>query len=179
MRVPWMIAIIFVLGLEAETWFLWHYTAPATALLFLIVMQCMRHARRFRWRGQPVGLAFVRAVTLVYIATVALRIGLAVTHIHPEKEWQHGDMQRAALVQQVSALPGRHVVLVSYSPDFDLDREWVYNSADIDGSKIVWARDMGPIENQELLNYYPSRQFWSVHAGASPPILQPYKPDTY
>ncbi len=176
MRVPWMILIIFVLGVQAETWFLPHYIAPATALLFLIVMQCMRHARMFRWRGRPVGLAFVRAVTVVYIGTVVLRVGLAVTHVHPEKEFQHGDMERAAVVQELNALPGEHVVLVSYSPDFDLDREWVYNLADIDGSKIVWARDMGPKQNQELLNYYPRRQFWTVHAGSSPPILQPYTP---
>ncbi|MGA7217518.1 MAG: hypothetical protein WBX38_04355 [Candidatus Sulfotelmatobacter sp.] len=29
------------------------------------------------------------AVCFVYVATAILRIGLAVTHIHPEGEWQH------------------------------------------------------------------------------------------
>jgi hypothetical protein len=64
---------------------------------------------------------------------------------------------------------------VSYSPDFDLDREWVYNLADIDGSKIVWARDMGAEKNRELLDYYRGRQFWMVHAGLSPPRPEPYR----
>jgi hypothetical protein len=175
MRVPWLIAGIFVLGLAVEVWFLPHYSAPATALLFLILMQCMRHLSLFRWRRQPVGLAFVRAVTVIYIATVVLRVGLAVTHIHPEKEWQHGDMQRASIAQQLSALPGQHVVLVSYSPDFDLDREWVSNLSDIDDEKIVWARDMGAEENRELINYYPGRKFWMVRGGLAPPHLEPYR----
>jgi hypothetical protein len=114
---------------------------------------------------------------VIYIGTVVLRIGLAVTHIHPEREWRHGDMQRESIVQQLKALPGEHVVLVSYSPDFDPDREWVYNLSNIDGSKIIWARDMGPEKNRELLAYYPRRQFWMVHADSSPqaPQLQPYR----
>ncbi|MGC2170849.1 MAG: hypothetical protein WA555_13850 [Candidatus Sulfotelmatobacter sp.] len=175
MRVPWLIAGIFLAGAAVETWFMPHYSAPATALLFLILLQCMRHLRLFRWRGKPTGLAFVRAVSVVYIGTVVLRVALAVTHIHPELDWQHGDMQRESIVQQLKALPGQQVVLVSYASDFDLDREWVYNLSDIDGSKIVWARDMGPEKNRELLAYYPGRQFWLVHAGPSPPHLEPYR----
>lgn len=173
MRVPWMIAGIFVIGLAIEVWFLPHYFAPATALLFLFLMQCMRHLRWFQWRERPVGLAFVRAVCVVYVATVLLRIALAVTHVHPEKDWQHGDVGRAAIVKELDALPGRDVVLVKYAPDFDLDREWVYNEGDIDGSKIVWARDMGPEKNQELLDYYRGRKFWIVEADG-PARLEPY-----
>jgi hypothetical protein len=173
MRVPWLIGGIFVVGAVVETWFLPHYSAPVTALLFLVLMQCMRHLRLFRWREQPVGLSFVRAVSVIYIGTVVLRVALAVAHIHPEPEWQHGDMQRESIVQQLKALPGQHVVLVNYSPTFDLDREWVYNLSNIDGSKIVWARDMGPKKNQELSAYYQGRQFWIVHADSSPPHLEP------
>jgi hypothetical protein len=175
LRVPWLIGGVFAAGLVLETWTLPHYSAPATALVFLILMQCMRHMRLFHWREQPVGLAFVRAVSVIYIGAVVLRVALAVAHIHPEPEWQHGDMDRESIVQQLKALPGQHVVLVSYAPDFDLDREWVYNLADIDGSKIVWARDMGPEKNRELLTYYHARQFWMVHPGPSPPSLEPYR----
>src|ERR1017187_1695406 len=174
LRVPWMIGGIFVMGLAVEVWFLPHYFAPAAALLYLFLMQCMRHLRWFEWRNRAVGLAFVRAVSVVYVATVALRIGLAVAHVHPEKEWQHGDMGRAAIVKELDALPGKDVVLVKYAPDFDLDREWVFNGADIDGSKIVWARDMGPEKNQELLDYYRGREFWMVEADGSAK-LAPYE----
>jgi hypothetical protein len=164
LRVPWMIAGIFVIGLAVEVWFLPHYFAPAAALLYLFLMECARHLRWFQWRDRAVGLALVRAVAVVYVGTVVLRIGLAVGKVRPEKEWQHGDMGRAAIVKELDALPGQDVVLVKYAADFDPDREWVYNGADIDGQKIVWARDMGAERNQELLDYYRGRKFWMVEA---------------
>ncbi len=174
LRVPWMIGGIFAAGLAIENWFLPHYFAPAVALLYLILMQCMRHLCWFRWRGRAVGTAFVRAVCVVYVGTVVLRIALAAAQIHPEREFQHGDLDRESIVQRLDALPGRHVVLVRYTPDFDLDREWVYNRSDIDASKIVWARDLGSEKNQELLSYYRGRQFWSVEGDDAPPRLEPY-----
>jgi hypothetical protein len=173
LRVPWMIGAIFVMGLAVEVWFLPHYFAPATALLYLLLMQYMRHLRWFEWEDRPVGLAFVRAVCVIYVATVVLRLGLAIAHVHPEKEWQHGDMGRANVAQELNAQPGQHVVLVRYAPDFDLDREWVFNGADIDAQKIVWARDMGAEKNQELLDYYRGRMFWSVEADGTARI-EPY-----
>jgi hypothetical protein len=173
LRVPWMIATLFVAGLAIEIWFLPHYFAPAAALLYLFLMQCARHLRWFRWRGRAVGLPIVRAICLIYIATVALRLGLAVTGLHPEKEWQNGDMERASIVRDLDATPGQHVIFVRYAPDFDLDREWVFNGANIDAQKIVWARDMGAEKNQELMEYYHGRKFWQVEAdgGAKP---EPY-----
>jgi hypothetical protein len=174
LRVPWVILGIFVAGLAVEVWFLPHYFAPATALLYLFLMRCMRHLRWFQRREHPVGQAFVRAVCLIFIGTVVLRIGLAVAHVHPEKEWQHGDMGRATIVNELDALPGKDLVLVKYAPDFDLDREWVFNGANIDRQKIVWARDMGAEKNQELLDYYRGRKVWIVEADGHA-ALEPYR----
>ncbi len=164
---------VLLVGLAVEIWSLPHYFAPGAALLYLILLQSARHMRWFRWHDNAVGLAMVRAISVVYIATAVLRIALAMIGAHPEKEWQHGDLERAAIVQKLEALPEEHVVLVNYGPSFDLDREWVYNGADIDSQKIVWARDMGPEKNQELLDYYRGRRFWqlSVDGGAQ---LAPY-----
>jgi hypothetical protein len=173
LRVPWMIGIIFVAGLAIEVWFLPHYFAPAAALLYLFLMQCARHLRWFEWRGRAVGLPIVRAICLIYIATVALRLGMAVTGLHPEKEWQHGDMERASIVRELDATPGQQVVFGGYALDFDLDREWVFNGANIDAQKIVWARDMGAEKNRELLEYYHGRKFWQVAAGGGAK-LKPY-----
>jgi len=64
-------------------------------------------------------------------------------------------------------------VIVDYGPEHDLDHEWVYNSADIDSSKIVWARDMGPLDNAELLRYFQGRKVWQINADDDPPRLQP------
>ncbi len=71
--------------------------------------------------------------------------------------------------------PGEHLVLVTYGPHHDFDREWVWNDAEIDRAKVVWARDMGRDANQELLNYFKDRRVWRVNGDASPPWLESYE----
>jgi hypothetical protein len=63
---------------------------------------------------------------------------------------------------------------VRYSPQHDLKIEWVYNGADIDGSKVVWSRDMGARDNQELLQYFSDRTAWVLEADETPPKLYSY-----
>jgi hypothetical protein len=143
-------------------------------IVFLILMQCMRHLRWFEWRERPVGLALVRAVSLIYLATVVLRIAIGGGARASGKgvaAWRHG---AGGHCEGVGCACREDVVLVKYAADFDLDREWVYNGADIDGQKIVWARDMGPEKNQELLDYYRGRKFWIVEADGEA-RLEPYQ----
>ncbi len=51
---------------------------------------------------------------------------------------------------------------------------WVNNGADIDSSKIVWAHDMGPDKNQELLDYFRGREVWLVEPDEDPVRLSRY-----
>ena len=50
------------------------------------------------------------------------------------------------------------------------------NVFDIDGSAIVWARDMGDAANRELLDYFRGRQVWLVEADTPDPQPVPYSP---
>jgi hypothetical protein len=52
------------------------------------------------------------------------------------------------------------VVLVRYAPDHSVHEEWVFNAADIDASKVVWARDLPGDVNDQLFRYYPDRTIW-------------------
>ena len=74
------------------------------------------------------------------------------------------NFERVRIINTLQSTPGKHVIIVRRSyfswPGF----EWVYNEADIDASRIVWARDMGDELNQELADYYKDRKIWLLHA---------------
>jgi hypothetical protein len=53
----------------------------------------------------------------------------------------------------------------------------VYNAADIDHSKVVWAREMDPASNRELLRYFKVRKAWLVEPDFNPPRVSPYSTD--
>jgi hypothetical protein len=76
-------------------------------------------------------------------------------------------------VAKLENQPGPQLAIVRYLPDH-LYPEWVWNAADIDKSKLVWAREMDPVSNRELMNYYHDRKAWLVEPDATPPRVVPY-----
>jgi hypothetical protein len=64
-------------------------------------------------------------------------------------------------------------VIVRYKPEHNPFDEWVYNQADIDNSKVVWARDMGD-QNNELIRYFSKRRVWLLEADENPVKLSFY-----
>jgi hypothetical protein len=54
--------------------------------------------------------------------------------------------------------------------------QWIYNDADIDASRVVWARDMGPQANESLLEYFHDRTIWLVDPNVEPAQLSRYAP---
>lgn len=173
MRLPFLVGAFFLLGLTVETWTLPHYVAPATGLIYLVLLQCMRHLRLWRRHGRPIGLALVRAIPTIACAMVLLRVGAVVAHAQLEPPWPRGNLDRLAITRQLEATPGRHLVIVRYGPHHDVDWEWVYNAADIDHARIVWARGMSAQEDQELLQYFSNRTVWHLDGDQSPPRLEP------
>ena len=84
-------------------------------------------------------------------------------------------VDRAQVLARLEAVPGPQIAIVRYRPNHNLiGNEWVYNNADIDGSKVVWARDMGSEKNQRLLNYFRDRKVWLVEPDEIPPRISPY-----
>jgi hypothetical protein len=175
MRLPLLICAVMAAALAVETWNRPDYFAPATCALYLLLIQCMRHLRHWSKGGEPVGKAWVRAVAVLACSIIFLRLTAAVVHAQIEPVWPRGNLERAAIVRQLQQLSGQQLVIVLYNPDHNFDHEWVYNEANIDAAKVIWARDMGKDGNQELLNYFKDRRIWRVHADASPPRLEPYE----
>ncbi|HXM60501.1 MAG TPA: hypothetical protein VN950_06565 [Terriglobales bacterium] len=173
-RFPLLALVVFLLGLTVETWFRPHYFAPATGLLYIVLLQCMRHLRLWRWQGRWLGPSVVRAVPLICFAIVLIRVTAIQARATIEEPWPRGNMPRARLLHSLENTPGHHLIIVRYGPSHLPDPEWVYNAADIDASKVVWARDMGDQNNRELLQYFRNRNVWLLEPDESPPKLSAY-----
>jgi hypothetical protein len=150
-----------------------HYFAPVTCAVVALLLQCMRHLRLWKFEGRPAGLFLVRAIVVMSILMVGIETHILTTAPTPGS-WEALAPDRAKITGQLESAPGPQLVLVHYSPDHDCMHEWVYNLADIDHQKVVWARDMGPEQNQEILRYFNSRQAWILEADARPPRLASY-----
>ena len=173
MRLPLYASALFLLGWLGETWSMNHYFSPATGLVYLISLQGLRHTRFWRWQGRPVGTALVRTIPLICCAMVVLRLTAILAHAQIEPAWPRGNLDRARILHTLQDSPGEHLILVYYGPSHHVDSEWVYNAADIDHAKVVWARDMGARDNQELLQYFKNRRVWMLDPDASPTRLEP------
>jgi hypothetical protein len=174
-RLALIAGLIFCLGWFVETWTFLHYVAPATGLVYLVVVQCARRLNLCSWRGVPVGGLLVRSLPLVCLAMIVLRVAAVSVHAPLEPTWPRGNVDLPKVVAQLRQIPGDHLVIVRYGAHHDVDRDWVYNEPDIDNSRIVWARDMGYEKNDELLRYFSHRHVWLLYGDNVPPKLEPYR----
>ena len=174
-----LVAGISFAGMLLPVIFLQHYAAPLTALVYAFVVLTMRYIRPLFFGAKPVGLGITRAIVvscgLLAVVRIAAPIsGIALT---PPKltTWASENYkfpERPAIISALDQMGGLHLVFVGNGPVQRSD--WVYNAADIDASKIVWARDQGPVKNQELINYFSARKVWILDPNGSPPTLTPY-----
>jgi hypothetical protein len=174
MRLALTAGLVFSLGWLVETWTFPHYVAPAAGLVYLVLVQCMRHLRLWRRNGAPAGLYLVRSIPVVCIGMVLLRVTGIVVHAPLEPRWPIGNLDLVSVVERLNATPGAHLVIVRYGPEHNVDRDWIYNAPDIDRARIIWARDMGSEKNLELLRYFHDRHAWLMSGDESPPQLEPY-----
>ena len=167
---PWMAGFVFLLlALLATPWWLQgHYFAASAPFLLLIILTGLRHIR-VAWKRR--GRWVLAGLTAMYIGVFVFRLTLYAAA--EPNQWQH---HRARLVQQLNTTPGHDLVVVRYHKNHNPHQEWVYNAADLDGSQIVWAREMDPARNRRLLNYYKNRRIWLLLADADPPQLIEHKP---
>ena len=166
-------AIAFSIGLALTTIFFAHYAAPAASLIVALAVQGLRHLRVWDRSERRTGLFLSRVLIVICVLMLPLQAKMLARFPAPGT-WQAMGKQRSALAAELNALPGSHLVLVRYKANHDPRAEWVYNAANIDGSKVVWARDMGPATNEELIRYYPNRRVWLLEADSAVPRLVMY-----
>lgn len=147
-----------VATLAASLTYLWtapHYFAPALGLFAVLWLRVYRWLRTVKLFGRPLGLSLVR---LLPLALVYFTVQSVVDYpLRPQSDNQRKAELRQQIEDRLEAIPGDHLVLVTYGPDSNVHAEWVYNRADIDHARVVWARDMGPEKNRALFAYFKDR----------------------
>ncbi len=159
-----------------------HYVAPATGLVVLLYAMGARCWGLIRVGRLPLGKWLVLlfcAGMILYQATHSARVfgrgqlawGLKRANVQAELENQ------CALGLDPEGR-NKALVIVRYDDAHSPHNEWVYNRADIDQSPVVWAHDMGPLKNQELLDYFHDRKCWllwvTTKEDRSTTTIEPY-----
>jgi hypothetical protein len=176
-RFVWVLLTLVIFGIGANFYpfFFPHYIAAVTCLFVLMSVTGLE-------RLNPAA-----AVLIVFLCVVHFVFWYGL-HVFDDKEFSlalrryetwdvinHQNPERRIEVKrQLAEIPGKLLVFVRYTRQHIFQDEWVYNAADIDGARIVWARDLGEPENEKLRRYYPDRAVMLVEPDVRPPRLGPY-----
>ncbi len=134
--------------------------APVTCLLVFLVVQGLRHLRLWRLHARPTG----QCLAALLVAILVISVSISFLPVFHRSSWLVSRQRAQIESQQLKADSYRHVILVKNGshywpyPHF----EWVYNRADIDAAKVIWARDLGPAQNRELVDYFKDRKIWRL-----------------
>ena len=186
-RIRFLVLCLLVLmaGQLVEIFLFPHYLAPLTAAFYAIGLQAMRHLRLWTPEKQPVGTALTRLIVALCFVLAGVRLGAEPLHIGLPgwpgpwaSHWYGSDRRsgtaRAQIEFGLEQTLGRQLAIVRYSPEHNSLDEWVYNAADIDNSKVVWAREMDEANDLELIHYYKDRTVWLVEPDTKPAKVSPY-----
>ena len=148
-------AVGLIMLVHSQTaWMNAHYMAPLVPILWCWIALGLASTASWKIRRLEVGL-FLAIACMGFAAMERYdEFDFSNSRIANFEQWHH---QRQNIESQLRSSDGLHLVLVEYAPSHSPHQEWCYNSADIDRSKIVWARDLGPVKNQAVLHYFSKR----------------------
>ena len=172
MRLPFVILLFVTAGFFCVIWSMPHYAAPATCVIVLLLVQAIRHVRTVKVFKRPVGAALSRAAIVLLVFDVTFSVAHGVCD--PLAWACTGDPSRAAIVARLSQTPGKHLVIVRYPEGYNVHDDWVFNGAEIDSAKLLWARETNPQQNQKLLDYFKDRKIWLIEPEEDNTELIPY-----
>ena len=174
MRLPWVMLGFIAVATYLVVWSNSHYAAPATCVVILLILQSLRHLSTMRWKTWRWGAILARTSIMLLLVDTASAV------IRKDCDtflWTcQGDISRQIILRKLEALPGQHLVMVRYSDDHNIHDDWVFNDADIDASKVVWAREINPEQDARLFAYFQNRKVWLVTPDSDNTYLAPYTP---
>ena len=137
-----------------------HYLAAGACAVVAVMLFGLREVRTWKIGHRRFGMALSRGLMAAVLALCALRVGLLIADPFGVIEYEgiHVSLQHAVARAEAQKMPGKQLVIVYYRRNYQPMEEWVYNLANVDQQKVIWARNMGAKANEELLRYYSDRQ---------------------
>jgi hypothetical protein len=179
-RFLWVVLtlLIFALAVDFYPFFEVHYVAALTCLFLLVSLTGLRQLSRFSTEAAQIIVFLCAAHFLLWYGLHLFDGSMVSLGMRRYETWNainHRNPERRILVnQRLAQETGQQLVFVRYWPQHIFQDEWVYNEADIDHSRVVWARDLGAAENDKLVRYYRGRTVWTLEPDATPPKLSRY-----
>ncbi len=177
--------VLFALGSNLFPYFYPRYIAAVTCLFVLASVTGLQKLASLQIREWPAGHYAAAIILFVCVASFGLWYGAHVFEAHdfaveiqPYETWNvinHANgTRRDPVNRELARYPGKQLIFVRYWQNHVFQNEWVYNAADIDSARVVWARDLGAAENEKLQAFYRDRQVWLLEPDAISPKLSPY-----
>lgn len=163
-----MAALLFVVVVELQlvhSHTFPHYVAPFACLFYVLLFHGLRS-----WRLVSRDQSWAR----IMVPAIVVYSGLCLAAYVGWNSLQDSATPRSELQARLTAIEGQHLVFVQYPDGYSVHDEWVYNGADIDSARIVWAHNLTREKNQRLVEYYPERSVWIWRVGSE---LVPYPVD--
>lgn len=159
------------------------HVSPETAIFYFLLIGGMRQIFVWARRRSLMPERLMAAMFACVVCAGTLNLCMEEFGIRPGSFWEWPHWQffeaRAAIARKLEQIPGKHLVFVRYADDHSAHEEWVYNTANISRSRIVWANMMSLEKDKALRNYFADRQAWIVAPDEDPSGFLPFADKTY
>jgi len=154
-------AIIMAAAMVTSIWLNLNYTSPISALFLIMQVGCLRWLIRYR-PMQTAGNSPSHLWRAIAVVLTAASVVVAVPLARSNKlnDSKYGEVRAEIINSLSSEYPEGNVVFVRYIQPHNVFEEWVYNSAEIDAQKVVWALYKSPEQNDAVMRYYAGRRYW-------------------
>jgi hypothetical protein len=170
----YIVILSFLLPSIFCVWNYTHYASPIISVYLIISMQGLmmlsllkKSSKEYIGRFLVILIIFIWCFSLVlsilsnfFTAPVYSKrslVGLLKPRSSPSYFWAQ---EREKINDALSKSGRKNIIIVRYYEPHNLHCEWVYNEANIDNSKVIWARDLGVNSNKALLSYFKDRKAW-------------------
>jgi len=162
-------SILFLVVLNLETFGIPHYTAPFLACGVFLWTRGLQAL--WEWRG---GIPALRIALVILVAT-GMGMHAVEARSHAKHRASYDIYRRPKIIEWLESHDGDHLVIVRYARNHNPNLEWVQNGADLEGARVIWAREMDRERTAALIREFPERTPWLLRADRKPKVMERYE----